>query len=168
MSILVTGGAGFIGSHTCVELLNAGYDVAVVDNLYNASEKALERVKQITGKDLRFYKVDIRDKEGLNEVFDKEDVESVIHFAGLKAVGESVRKPLEYYENNIGGTITLCDVMRDHGVKEHYLQFIRHSVRRSGVHPDHRGVPERHMHESVWMDKMDAGADPDRPAHSRP
>ena len=151
MSILVTGGAGFIGSHTCVELLNAGYDVAVVDNLYNASEKALERVKQITGKDLRFYKVDIRDKEGLNEVFDKEDVESVIHFAGLKAVGESVRKPLEYYENNIGGTITLCDVMRDHGV----------------IHPDHRGVPERHMHESVWMDKMDAGADPDRPAHSR-
>ena len=117
MSILVTGGAGFIGSHTCVELLNAGYDVAVVDNLYNASEKALDRVKQITGKDLRFYKVDIRDKEGLNEVFDKEDVESVIHFAGLKAVGESVRKPLEYYENNIGGTITLCDVMRDHGVK---------------------------------------------------
>ena len=94
MSILVTGGAGFIGSHTCVELLNAGYDVAVVDNLYNASEKAIERVKQITGKDLRFYKADIRDREGLNEVFDKEDVESVIHFAGLKAVGESVRKPL--------------------------------------------------------------------------
>lgn len=117
MSILVTGGAGFIGSHTCVELLNAGYDVAVVDNLYNASEKALERVKQITGKDVRFYKVDIRDREALNEVFDKEDVESVIHFAGLKAVGESVQKPLEYYENNIGGTITLCDVMRNHGVK---------------------------------------------------
>ena len=107
MSILVTGGAGFIGSHTCVELLNAGYDVAVVDNLYNASEKALDRVKQITGKDLRFYKVDIRDKEGLNEVFDKEDVESVIHLAGIKAVGESVRQPLEYYENNIGGKITL-------------------------------------------------------------
>ena len=117
MSILVTGGAGFIGSHTCVELLNAGYDVAVVDNLYNASEKALERVRQITGKDVRFYKVDIRDREALNEVFDKEDVESVIHFAGLKAVGESVQKPLEYYENNIGGTITLCDVMRNHGVK---------------------------------------------------
>ena len=80
-------------------------------------KKAIERVKQITGKDLRFYKADIRDREGLNEVFDKEDVESVIHFAGLKAVGESVRKPLEYYENNIGGTITLCDVMRNHGVK---------------------------------------------------
>lgn len=117
MSILVTGGAGFIGSHTCVELLNAGYDVVIVDNLYNASEKAVDRVKEITGKDLKFYQVDIRDREGLNEVFDKEDVESVIHFAGLKAVGESVQKPLEYYENNIGGTSTLCDVMRSHGVK---------------------------------------------------
>ena len=117
MSILVTGGAGFIGSHTCVELLNAGYDVVIVDNLYNASEKAVDRVKEITGKDLKFYQVDIRDREGLNEVFDKEDVESVIHFAGLKAVGESVQKPLEYYENNIGGAITLCDVMRSHGVK---------------------------------------------------
>ena len=117
MAILVTGGAGFIGSHTCVELLNAGYDVVIVDNLYNASEKAVDRVKEITGKDLKFYQVDIRDREGLNEVFDKEDVESVIHFAGLKAVGESVQKPLEYYENNIGGTITLCDVMRSHGVK---------------------------------------------------
>ena len=117
MSILVTGGAGFIGSHTCVELLNAGYDVVIVDNLYNASEKAVDRVKEITGKDLKFYQVDIRDREGLNEVFDKEDVESVIHFAGLKAVGESVQKPLEYYENNIGGTITLGDVMRSHGVK---------------------------------------------------
>ena len=117
MSILVTGGAGFIGSHTCVELLNAGYDVVIVDNLYNASEKAVDRVKEITGKDLKFYQVDIRDREGLNEVFDKEDVESVIHFAGLKAVGESVQKPLEYYENNIGGRITLCDVMRSHGVK---------------------------------------------------
>ena len=103
--------------HTCVELLNAGYDVVIVDNLYNASEKAVDRVKEITGKDLKFYQVDIRDREGLNEVFDKEDVESVIHFAGLKAVGESVQKPLEYYENNIGGTITLCDVMRSHGVK---------------------------------------------------
>ena len=120
MSILVTGGAGFIGSHTCVELLNAGYDVVIVDNLYNASEKAVDRVKEITGKDLKFYQVDIRDREGLNEVFDKEDVESVIQFAGLKAVGESVQKPLEYYENNIGGTITLCDVMRSHGVKNIY------------------------------------------------
>lgn len=86
MSILVTGGAGFIGSHTCVELLNAGYDVVVADNLYNASEKSLERVKKITGKDLKFYKADIRDKEAMNEIFEKEEIESVIHFAGLKAL----------------------------------------------------------------------------------
>ena len=117
MAILVTGGAGFIGNHTCVELLNAGYDVVIADNLYNASEKAVDRVKQITGKDLKFYKADIRDKEAMNEIFEKEEIESVIHFAGLKAVGESVVKPLEYYENNIAGTLVLCDVMRNHGVK---------------------------------------------------
>ena len=117
MTIIVTGGAGFIGSHTCVELLNAGYDVVIADNLYNASEKAVDRVKQITGKDLKFYKADIRDKEAMNEIFEKEEIESVIHFAGLKAVGESVVKPLEYYENNIAGTLVLCDVMRNHGVK---------------------------------------------------
>lgn len=117
MAILVTGGAGYIGSHTCVELLNEGYEVVVVDNLYNASEKALERVEQITGKKVKFYKVDLLDKEALAEVFDKEDIESVIHFAGLKAVGESVAKPLEYYHNNMTGTFNLCDVMRNHGVK---------------------------------------------------
>ena len=117
MAILVTGGAGYIGSHTCVELLNEGYEVGVVDNLYNASEKALERVEQITGKKVKFYKVDLLDKEALAEVFDKEDIESVIHFAGLKAVGESVAKPLEYYHNNMTGTFNLCDVMRNHGVK---------------------------------------------------
>ena len=117
MAILVTGGAGYIGSHTCVELLNEGYEVVVVDNLYNASEKALERVEQITGKKVKFYKVDLLDKEALAEVFDKEDIESVSHFAGLKAVGESVAKPLEYYHNNMTGTFNLCDVMRNHGVK---------------------------------------------------
>ena len=117
MSILVTGGAGFIGSHTCVELLNAGYEVVVVDNLYNASEKALERVEQITGKKVTFYEADILDRDALNAIFDKEQVESVIHFAGYKAVGESVRKPIEYYYNNITGTLILCDVMRNHGVK---------------------------------------------------
>ena len=90
MSILITGGAGYIGSHTCVELLNAGYDVVVVDNLYNASEKALERVEEITGKKVVFYNADIRDKEAMNDIFDKEKVDAVIHFAGLKAVGESV------------------------------------------------------------------------------
>lgn len=118
MAILVTGGAGYIGSHTCIELLNAGYEVVVLDNLYNSSEKALERVEQITGKKVTFYKADILDKEAMNEIFDKEDIDSVIHFAGLKAVGESVQKPLEYYHNNMTGTFNLCDVMRNHGVKK--------------------------------------------------
>lgn len=117
MAILVTGGAGYIGSHTCIELLNAGYEVVVLDNLSNSSEKSLERVAQITGKQVPFYKVDILDKEGMHEVFEKEPIDSVIHFAGLKAVGESVAKPLEYYHNNITGTLLLCDVMRSHGVK---------------------------------------------------
>ena len=117
MTILVTGGAGFIGSHTCVELLNAGYEVVVVDNLYNASEKALERVEQITGKSLKFYKVDLLDAPALTKVFDEEKIDAVIHFAGLKAVGESVAKPLEYYHNNITGTLILCEVMRKRGVK---------------------------------------------------
>ncbi len=118
MKILVTGGAGYIGSHTCVELLNTGYDVVVVDNLNNASEKALDRVQKITGKKLTFYKADVTDKEAMNEIFDKEtDISCVIHFAGLKAVGESVQKPLLYYQNNITGTLTLCDAMKEHGVK---------------------------------------------------
>lgn len=117
MRILVTGGAGYIGSHTCVELLNEGHEVIVLDNLYNASEIALERVKHITGKDLTFYKVDLLDKEKVNEVFEKEEIDAVIHFAALKAVGESVDKPLMYYENNITGTLNLCEVMQKHDVK---------------------------------------------------
>ena len=117
MAILVTGGAGYIGSHTVVELQNAGYDVVVVDNLCNSSEKALDRVSKITGKPVKFYKADILDREALNEVFDKEEIDSCIHFAGLKAVGESVQKPLEYYRNNITGTLTLMDVMKQTGVK---------------------------------------------------
>lgn len=117
MAILVTGGAGYIGSHTCVELLNAGYDVVVADNLYNSSKKALDRVEQITGKKLKFYEVDLLDQPKVKEIFDNEDIEAVIHFAGLKAVGESVHKPLEYYNNNITGTLILCDEMRNHGVK---------------------------------------------------
>ena len=117
MAILVTGGAGYIGSHTCVELLNEGYEVVVVDNLCNSSEKSLERVEQITGKKVTFYKADLLDKAALSKVFDKESIDSVIHFAGLKAVGESVSKPLEYYHNNITGTLVLCDVMREHGCK---------------------------------------------------
>ena len=117
MSILVTGGAGFIGSHTCVELLDVGYEVVVVDNLYNASRKSMDRIEQITGKKPTFYEADILDREALNKIFEKEQIESVIHFAGLKAVGESVAKPIEYYYNNIAGTLVLCDVMRKHNVK---------------------------------------------------
>ena len=117
MKILVTGGAGYIGSHTCVELLEAGYDVVIVDNLYNASEKAVDRIGQITGKTPTFYEADIRDYEKMTEIFAKEQPDTVIHFAGLKAVGESVRKPLEYYENNIAGTLNLCKVMRENGCK---------------------------------------------------
>ena len=117
MTILVTGGAGFIGSHTVVELQNAGYDVVVMDNLVNANPKCLKRVEAITGKKVPFYETDIRDREGLEEIFTKEKIDGVIHFAGLKAVGESVEKPWEYYDNNITGTLTLVDVMRKHGCK---------------------------------------------------
>ena len=118
MAVLVTGGAGYIGSHTCVELLNAGKEVVVIDNLCNSCEEALERVKKITGKELTFYQADLLDRKAVEEVFEKEKIESVIHFAGLKAVGESVQKPLEYYYNNITGTLVLCDVMRKYGVKK--------------------------------------------------
>ena len=117
MAILVTGGAGYIGSHTVVELQNSGYDVIVCDNLSNSSKTSLERIKMITGKDIPFYLADIRDRNALNEIFEKEQIDSVIHFAGLKAVGESVAKPWEYYDNNITGTLTLIDVMRKHNVK---------------------------------------------------
>ena len=117
MTILVTGGAGYIGSHTCIELIQAGYDVVVLDNLCNSSEKSLERVEEITGQKVTFYKADLLDKEAVDAVFAAEKIDAVIHFAGLKAVGESVAKPLEYYHNNITGTLLLCDVMRKYGVK---------------------------------------------------
>lgn len=117
MAILVTGGAGFIGSHTCVELLNAGYEIVVVDNYYNANPKSLERVKELTGKDFKSYECDIRDSEGMDKIFKENKIDAVIHFAGLKAVGESYQKPIEYYDNNIGGTLKLCDVMRNNGCK---------------------------------------------------
>ena len=117
MKILLTGGAGYIGSHTIIELDKAGYSVVVVDNLYNSNPKALERVGEIIGKQIPFYKADIRDAEALTKVFEAEKPDAVIHFAGLKAVGESVSKPLEYYHNNMTGTFILLDVMRNHGCK---------------------------------------------------
>lgn len=118
MNILVTGGAGYIGSHTCVQLLDAGYDIAVLDNLDNSCEESLNRVKQITGKDFKFYEVDLLDYEATDKVFAENKFDAVIHFAGLKAVGESCRIPLRYYHNNITGTLNLLDIMNKHNVKK--------------------------------------------------
>lgn len=118
MAVLVTGGAGYIGSHTCVELLNAGKDVVIVDNFYNCKKSSLDRIRALVNKDFKFYECDIRGKEGLDEIFKKEKIDSVIHFAGLKAVGESVHKPLEYFDNNVTGTLVLLDVMRNNGCKK--------------------------------------------------
>ncbi|MCD8357020.1 MAG: UDP-glucose 4-epimerase GalE [Clostridia bacterium] len=117
MTILITGGAGYIGSHTVIELQQAGHEVVVVDNLWNASEKSLQRVEEITGKNVPFYQVDIRDRAGMEKVMAQYAFDCCIHFAGLKAVGESVAKPLEYYDNNISGTLVLLDVLRNHGCK---------------------------------------------------
>ncbi|MFP7691419.1 UDP-glucose 4-epimerase GalE [Bacillus subtilis] len=118
MAILVTGGAGYIGSHTCVELLNSGYEIVVLDNLSNSSAEALNRVKEITGKDLTFYEADLLDREAVDAVFAENEIEAVIHFAGLKAVGESVAIPLKYYHNNLTGTFILCEAMEKFGVKK--------------------------------------------------
>ncbi|HAR91683.1 MAG TPA: UDP-glucose 4-epimerase GalE [Eubacterium sp.] len=115
--ILVTGGAGYIGSHTVVELIDNGYDVVVVDNLSNSSKESLSRVEKITGAQVKFYENDIADMDAMDKIFVENDIDAVIHFAGLKAVGESVEKPLEYYKNNISGTLNMCEVMRKHGVK---------------------------------------------------
>ncbi|MEE3393424.1 MAG: UDP-glucose 4-epimerase GalE [Lachnospiraceae bacterium] len=117
MKVCVTGGAGFIGSHTCVSLLENDYDVVVIDNLVNSSAESMERVKKITGRDLTFYEMDMLDKEKLDGIFAKENIDSVIHFAGLKAVGESCEKPLEYFQNNLISTLNLLEVMRKHNVK---------------------------------------------------
>ena len=117
MKVLVTGGAGYIGSHTCVELIEAGHEPIVIDNLCNSNPESLNRVKMITGKEILFYEGDVRDENLLNTIFADHDIDCVIHFAGLKAVGESVAKPLEYYENNLCSTMTLCRVMAKHGVK---------------------------------------------------
>ena len=118
MKILVTGGAGYIGSHTCIELSKAGYDIVVVDNLRNSKEESLKRVEKIIGKPVKFYKADVRDREALRTIFKENKIEAAIHFAGLKAVGESVKIPMEYYKNNIDSTFVLCDVMEEFGVKK--------------------------------------------------
>lgn len=118
MKILVTGGTGYIGSHTCVELLAAGYEPIVVDNLSNSKEKVLDRIETISGKRPVFYRADLRDREALREIFRAHEIAAVIHFAGLKAVGESCRMPLEYYQNNLDSTLVLCDVCREFSVKK--------------------------------------------------
>lgn len=118
MAVLVTGGAGYIGSHTCVELINAGVDVVIVDNFYNCKKSSLDRIRALVNRDFKFYECDIRDREGMDKIFKAEDIDSVIHFAGLKAVGESVEKPLEYFDNNVNGTLVLLDVMRNNNCKK--------------------------------------------------
>ena len=143
--ILITGGAGYIGSHTALELLKEGYEVVVYDNLCNSSQESMKRVEELTGKTITFYEGDILNAETLKAMFEKEQVDAVIHCAALKAVGESVRKPLEYYQNNITGTLTLMKVMRE-----------------SGDNADYRGLPERTVYESIWLDKIYDGADHDR------
>jgi UDP-glucose 4-epimerase len=117
MRILVTGGAGYIGSHTCLELLRARHEVIVVDNLVNSREESLRRVQELTGKSLRFHKVDLLDRKALDAVFESSSIDAVIHFAGLKAVGESVTIPLRYYYNNVTGTLTLCEVLKKHNIR---------------------------------------------------
>lgn len=118
MKILVTGGAGYIGSHTCVELLNEGFELVVIDNFSNSKSSSLDAIKKITGKDFKFYEIDYLDKDALNKVFEENKIDAVINFAGFKAVGESVQKPIEYYTNNISGALNLLDVMRKHNVKK--------------------------------------------------
>lgn len=118
MEILVTGGAGYIGSHTCVELLNSGYEVIILDNLSNSSQEAIIRVEEITGKSITFYQGDIRDREVLKTLIKQHDIQAVIHFAGLKAVGESCAMPLSYYDNNVGGTVILCQELEQAGIKK--------------------------------------------------
>jgi len=118
MSILVTGGAGYIGSHTCVELLESGYEIVIVDNFLNSKHESLNRIRKITGKDFKFYEADLLDEKAIDKIFAENKIEAVIHFAGLKAVGESVAKPIWYYHNNITGTLILCQVMKKYGVKK--------------------------------------------------
>jgi UDP-glucose 4-epimerase len=137
MAILITGGAGYIGTHACLELIRAGYDIMVIDNLSNSHEAALDRVAELAGRAIPFRKVDVRDKEEMEAVFRRTEVESVIHFAGLKAVGESVGQPLRYYDNNINGTLVLLEVMKAHGVKS--MVFSSSAT----VYGDPKSVPVR-------------------------
>lgn len=156
MKILVSGGTGYIGSHTCVELLDRGYDVVAIDNFSNSSPEVLNRIKTITGKDVIFYEGDVRDRELLNKIFNEQQIDCVIHFAGLKAVGESCAKPLEYYDNNLYGTLVLLEVMRAHNCKNYFL-LVRYSLRRSGNITYNRGLQNRRNNQSVRNVKVFSG-----------
>ena len=168
MNILLTGGAGFIGSHTAVELLNAGHDVIIVDNLYNSSAKAVERVEELTGKRVKFYCADACDHDAMDRIFSENKVDAVIHFAAYKAVGESVAKPLEYYRNNLDCTLTVCEAMKKHGVK----RFIFSSSATVYGIPDHMPLDEtmptsctnpygwtKYMNERILTDVAKANPD---------
>lgn len=159
MKILVTGGTGYIGSHTCVELLNKGYEVVVFDNLYNSKIDVVDKIEKITGKKITFYKADMLDKESMRPIFEEHKLDAVIHFAGLKAVGESVAKPLMYYQNNITGTLNLCELMKEYGCKRYFSALPQQSMVIRRRFRLREGVPERNLYKSVWMDEVDVRAD---------
>ena len=150
MAILVSGGAGYIGSHTCIELLNAGYDVVVADNYYNASPVVLDRVKQITGKDFRFYNADMTKHEDVEKIFTEcPDITAVIQFAAYKAVGESVSKPIEYYYNNLNCTLVILDDDAPPQLQELRVQLFGHRLRRPRQRAHHRGLPRGCHHQPL-------------------
>ena len=150
MNILVTGGAGYIGSHTVIELLNAGHSVAVVDNLVNSSRLAMQRVEKITGRQIPFYETDIRDRVGLRKIFAEHSFDCCIHFAGLKAVGESVQKPLEYYDNNIAGTLVLLEEMRNAGCKNIIFSSSATVYGNPAVMPITEILRDLHVADNEW------------------
>lgn len=159
--ILITGGAGYIGSHTALELLNEGYEVIVYDNLCNSSKESLKRVEELSGKHITFYEGDVMDETALKAMMEKEGVDAVIHCAALKAVGESVQKPLEYYRNNITGTLTLMDVMKQTGVKNIVFSSSATVYGSPEEMPITKECPKGPVHESLRMDKIHDGTDHD-------
>lgn len=154
MKILVTGGAGYIGSHTSIQLLEAGYEIVIVDNLCNSSAEAVRRIAQLSGKDPVFYETDLRDEEAMEQIFSEHQFDAVIHFAGLKAVGESVEKPLAYYENNLGSTFTLCKTMARHNVKKIVFSSSATVYGKPETVP-HPGRLSPLLYQSLWPDKAD-------------
>ena len=159
MNILLTGGAGFIGTHTCVELVAAGHDVIVVDNYVNSQPEALRRVEELCGRKIPAYTADCRDKAAMTRIFDENKIDAVIHFAGLKAVGESVAKPLEYYRNNLDSTLTLCEVMRGPRLQAAGVQLLGHGIRRARRGTAAGGHVLQGLHQPLWLDQVHDRAD---------